>query len=401
MKVSNLLALSPILITIPGFLLYNRTFYIFELFVFIVLLCLLFDSSRIHSNKSAFLLFMLMNLYSAFVFVLQISLGFTSPSLSFLRISLLFAPVILYPSLVSSSYTKFFSAYEAFVVFASSLAVFQFVDSYLLSGSLSIQHVIAFLYPYQGYLDSNALELSKGAQVAVNSYGSATSIADGHSILLGDLLAICALPLLWEKRWPSYFLTVLATLVTFSRASWLMLLIGSFLITRISFKRLPMIILFSIALIAVILSYPPLRDAFAFRILNSLYVFGFSDQAVGYSVDPRTAQVWPDFFASFKSTDLLGFLIGIDYQGPVDSGFFSVFNSFGLIGLLLFLSLVLYPLFLYPKDPLIFSMSLAFVVGMVFHPLDQGLRLMFAFFVFLAFRLSFLDASQRTMNKAT
>lgn len=374
-----LLALAPALVVGPRFI------YLFEISIVLYWLAL-FSKKDFSLHKGANLLICIVIFsYLCILFLQYISIGGIN-SFSLVRVFLIISPVLVYKQF--SEFEVALKKFNFVILFASALAIAQFSDGYLLNSFFGINSIVGFLYPYgDNDLDQDALYLSGGAKIAVNSYNSATSIADGHSILLGDFLAVCGLILIYQKKYLLYFLVLIATLITFSRASWLMLFVGTLFLSFGNKKDIIYLAsIFSLVIMAILI-VDPLYNAFYFRIANTLFAFGFSDMEIGSSIDGRSAVVWPNFFEALNGAGWIGWLVGFEYKQPVDSGIFSLLRDAGILGLILILYINLWILNKLKKDSIARVMMAVMLLGLFFHPIDQGLRLLFIFYLFLAFKM--------------
>ncbi|MDB9753520.1 hypothetical protein OAB29_05140, partial [Oceanospirillaceae bacterium] len=127
--------------------------------------------------------------------------------------------------------------------------------------------------------------------------------------------------------------------------------------------------------------------AFHFRVMNTLSVFGFSDIQIGSTIDPRTETVWPNFLAALSGAGTWGALVGFPYDGPTDSGYLAIIRESGFIGMCILFFLALFIVLKSRYDPVSLVMLFVLCVGMLFHPVQQGYRLVFFTAMFFASRI--------------
>ncbi|MDZ4070732.1 MAG: hypothetical protein U1C70_02810 [Sediminibacterium sp.] len=394
-KYSSILIL---LLVFPALAIGARLVYGFELFWLLSLVYL--SGEDFKSNKNANLIFILIVIAVALILLTQLIFWGYPHGTSILRVLFNLSPIFFMSKIFKndSVYPKF----ELILYYISILALLQFIDGYILKNLIGINKLIGFLYPYSGSLDDAELELSGGANIAVSSYNSATSIADGHSILLGDLLAVFSIVPLVRGKLFLYFLSFLATLITFSRGSWLMFVIGFIAYIFLYRKEIPKkfyIKTFSVVILSFILMFfiQPIYEAFFFRIANTLFAFGLIDLEIGSQFDGRTAIVWPMFFSEFNKNGIMAYLFGYNYIGPTDSGFLVILRDLGLMGFGIYFLFFIWTTYKSKFDNVIILLNIVLITGLFFHPISQGNRLLFGYAILVSARLSQLGYN-KTLN---
>ena len=356
----------------PSFNLGVRAFYIFE--VVIPVFLLMFIKKLEIGRKDLFLFFAMMaSLF--FLFLLQYFLYGKIDSLANIRIFYYFLLFLLFSNLRFSIKSQI-SLFANCVLIISVVGILQNFDGLVLGNSLGVNKVVAFLYPYKGVLDENSLNKVGGLMLKMGSGFRATSTLDGHPILFGDFIAICSVPLLFFKRYKIYLIATLACILTFSRGSWLMLMLGVILYVflerkSISIKVYIYAFTFLIVTSLILISIDSLRDAFFYRIYGTLYSFGLVEYSLDFTAvdDPRTSMVWPRFFEALEQLGISGYLAGIPYNLDTDSGYLSMIKDGGVINLFimlfLFIPLTMSNIHSKQNNVILFMVLLV----MIFHPL--------------------------------
>lgn len=371
---------------VPSLELAGRSVYLFDLFFPFIALLFLAGVVRLKSNTIQFVF--LVACICLLVLTLQTIIWGTVHSSSIVRFS---AIALLIPMLKDFFCFNDFKIYMTkFLAIISVLGIFQFFDGYLFGNLFGINSLLSTLYPYAGDLSESALMKSDGSQLKSGSFSRATSIADGHPIIFGDLVASLSILLLFWKRYLVYRLSAFAVILTFSRGSWLMLVVGFLVFFLIEFRHLGFRLYLSVFFFLCIASFfviniEAIHDAFYFRLMNTFYTFGFSDVAVGRSDDPRTAIIWPNFFSAMNAVGWKSYLSGYNIGLPTDSGHFAILRESGVVGYIVFLLFSIYSIFLSRFDKRIVSMLLVIFIGMVFHPVHQGYKIVFLTAISIAY----------------
>ena len=367
-----------------------RAVYFFELYLLVVF-SLILVSSRV--LKISY--FRIGVVFSALIFILcipffQSVLWGNVHSLSILRFFILVTPILFY------SYFKGFIAFERhasiFAIIISLIGIFQFVDGFILQNFFKFNNLVGTLWPYVGILDESSLDKVGGAQIKSGSLFRATSIMDGHPILFGDLTALLSVFFLFWRRYIPFMFLAVATLLTFSRGSWLMLVVAIFLFFLFGKKDRNfyfMISIFIASLTLLIMKNELVYRAFYFRVVNTLYSFGLSDVEVGRSNDPRTSEIWPAFIDEMNNIPL-SYIFGYNLNMPTDSGYLAILRESGVWGLVFYVSISLFTIFLSRFDKLVLSFFIVLSVGMIFHPITQGYKIVYITSLMLAFYIRFL-----------
>jgi hypothetical protein len=394
-KYSNVLVLS---LVFPALALGARSIYFFELFWLFLIFYL--SAKGFKSNKNSNLIFVLMLICGSLILFFQLLFWGYPHGTSILRVLFNLSPIFFLNNVFKSN--SLYRKFDLIILFTSLLAIFQFIDGYLLKNLLGVNNFIGVLYPYAGGLDDAELELSGGANIAVSSYNSATSVADGHSILLGDLLAVFSIIPLVRGKYFLYFLSFLATLITFSRGSWLMFGIGFICYVFLYRRQISSVFYlktFSVILLLIIpvVLIQPIYEAFFFRIANTLFAFGLIDLDIGSQFDGRTAIVWPMFFSEFNKNGFIAYLFGYNYIGPTDSGFLLILRDLGLMGFLFYLLFFIWTTYKSKFDNVVILLNIVLITGLFFHPITQGNRLLFGYSILIASRLSQLNLLKKNI----
>jgi hypothetical protein len=373
---------SPLLILLPSFAFGSRSIYFFE-FVPLFAIALLGIMGKARVRWLPFLYLIVLLVLITVMSIGQILLYGGVQSWAILRILNL---VILF--LVFSSLYSNVKELQGMVVLAISVAVgvayLQMIDNFAFQGILRINEIVAFLYPYRGDLGERGLAITGGLSLKTNSVLSPTSIGAGHTIIAGNLFAVMAITLLFWQRLFLFSLCSLLTFVTFSRGSWLFLLIGIVIFVFFILKEMKkssmkniLKILFVFLGAGLVLYLSPFYQYAIFRIENTLFVFGLIDSAVGNQIDPRTSVVWPDFIDAMNAIGYFAWLFGSDLNIPTDSGWLLIFRDNGLIGFVAFI-LLLGGLYLgAQKDRLVTALLIAFIIASIVNPVHQGYQLLF------------------------
>lgn len=376
-----------LLVLAPAIPFAGRYLYSFEIFLIAPVLLVLLKSIRLDKLTLSFLVSLFAISFIA-VYVQGLLWGAViSGSLS--RFVLLCYPLALWSYINNDNFDK---AFNVVAWYTSLLAISQFIDGYLLSSYFSVNALVGLLYPYAGELSERSLGLSNGVQISVSSFNSATSIADGQSILLGDFLSIILVYSLYKRSYMASFFVFFALLITFSRGSWLMGCVGILGIFLVSSRRekasiAKIVGLSSVVLYVALTLNESIYYAFFYRVMNTLAVFDLSAIQVGTEVDPRTAVVWPNFLAGLSDAGFGGAFVGFPYDGPTDSGFLAIIRESGIIGLFVFFLLAMFIVFRTRFDPISLVMLAVLFVGMIFHPIQQGSRTVFFTAMFFAARI--------------
>lgn len=376
-----------------------KSIYFFDFFIFGFYCYAAFIANIKFKNVDIIFVFVLV-LLVLLIFITQVIIGGSIHSASILRFILFFF-IIFYFNCFDDYY--FFQKFAAkFLVFVSLIGIVQFIDGYMLNNLFNVNGVVSTLYPYNGVISESDLAKTAGAHIKSGSFYRATSIADGHPILLGDMLAVLSLFLLFWRKYISFIIVAIAVVLTFSRASWLILALGFTAYFIFEFRRLKpkfyflMLTAGAVALIAIF-SYSSLYDAFYFRVVNTLSTFGLSDVSIGRSDDPRIAHVWPNFIKSMLDTGWTSFIAGSNVRVPTDSGYLAVLRESGFIGIFIYILIFYYILIFSKYDRLVCVLFIAVACGMIFHPLQQGYRFIFIFFVFMAYHIRYVRQKENSI----
>lgn len=378
----------------PSITIASRSFYLFEMIIIGYSCFLILLNKPVRHDIYVFLLFI------TFVFIIlfmQSALYGQLMALELLRMSIAFS--ILFTIKTNNNYIDFekvlkFSMKVA--LFAAIIGIIQTLDGLLFSNFTGINQVLSMFYPYAGELTGSALSKSGGLQLKISSGSSATSTFDGHPILFSNFLVLAAIPFIYFKRYLGLFVILIALIFTFTRGSWLALLLSTFFYLFFHSKKLSKkdyFVYLSIVFIVCSLVFiiEPLRNYVEFRILNTLASFDLIDgYELGRSYDPRTDKVWPEFFDLLSRNGLSAYLWGVPSLLPTDSGYLSIIQNDGLIGLFLLFFLFIYIYFfqIFHKK-IVLLMFLSLSIMFIVHPVFQGYKFLYFFiFLLLLFRIN-------------
>ena len=393
LNIKNLHNYFPLLLLLPALPIAGRLIYFFEIFVFAYLL-IYFLNANINKISQRHLLvcfglfglLLLINFYQVIYFN-------TSLNTSFIRVGLLLLCALIF----SNSNAAISEKSLLFVIaFASILAIAQSIEGRFF-GPGPINTFISFFYPYNGDVGFSVITKTQGLNLATNGVFNATSIVDGHTILAGNFLAICAIYTLFRKKYALTAITALAVIMTFSRGSWIIMLTGFSIWSILNFKKFfsPKL-MFSLFLIILIFLFIPennLFNAINLRVVDTLIIFGLIEGISEGGIDPRRDIVWPRFFEHVNSTGISGWLFGSGFEGPVDSGYFLILKEFGLIGLILVIFFGFYFVWSVKKSTIFFVIFLSISIAMVVNPVQQGMKLIFLIYcIYIIETLRFKNA---------
>lgn len=398
---------SPLLLIVPALTIGPRSLYAFELLP-AVLAVLLLLSRKTRTTAARFLFIWFLLAFSLLATLSQVVLLGDIRAMAFFRLlNLAILFIMMVSILENDARIKRVAAFSfsAAIVFAYG----QIVDGQFFSNSLGINRLVATLYPYTGALDDKSMNITGGLLLKTNSAFSPTSIGAGHTIIAGNLFAVMAITLLhWRK--PYFFaLSALVTIVTFSRGSWLILLVGVLLVALHTARdgnpimRAKTMAQFLVggAFVGLALYLGPFRDYMMFRVLNTLGVFGFVDNFEGTAYDPRTSEIWPRFIEQMNEVGFHAWVVGSKLTIPTDSGILLIFRESGGLGALFFLVLGVGLYIATRRDHLVGALLLSLLVGSVFNPVQQGYQLIFVV-IFVAAIQSVCNVrrKERTMPSA-
>ncbi|WP_226609109.1 hypothetical protein [Marinobacter nauticus] len=290
------------------------------------------------------------------------------------------------------------------VAFVALLGIFQVIDHYLFSGALGVTRLTSVLYPYPGELAMRSQELSNGLQLKVGSFFNATSSFDGHSILLGDFLAISLGFLLYFRKYFQLSITILCLLLTMSRGAWAMGLISIFVFSFVGFTKSNVkssiwLFLIGALLLVGLLSIEVVREYMFFRVNNTLFTFGLVDEQVGRADDPRTSIVWPRLINSLSDLGWVAYLFGAPLNFSADSGYLTILRDSGISGFVLIGSFPMYILASSIDRKAVIRVLLVVAAGMIVHPVFQGIRtVLFCILIFVVFSLPTVRQSKAGVN---
>lgn len=242
------------------------------------------------------------------------------------------------------------------ISFLSLLAIIQIAEQIGFFPGMSINRMLAALYPYRSELTVQGLISTGGLQIARLGIGQATGTMDGHSILFGDFMAFILVFLAFSVRGRIRYIFniigILALVASLSRGAWLgylfgigvyaAFLIGQFvkgLVLRMSFKksylRTALLGTLTIGIASAALFMTPLSDPFEQRILRTNIPFIMHEGVA----EGRMTSVWPSAIAQLNEGGRIGWLLGVPggYRGPTDSQYFYLLVNVGLIGCFFFI----------------------------------------------------------------
>lgn len=377
----------------PYIKLAGRSIYLFD--IMLVALAIFGSVSFNHAIRRLDLFYLLaMFCFAFFIIFLQTVFWGESPGIYLFRLFFYFSFFLLLRNLVltadRSAVIEFVSRCIAVV---SLVGIFQVVDHYGFSGSLGVAKLTSVLYPYPGELAGRGQELSNGLQLKVGSFFNATSTFDGHSILLGDFLSIAIGFLFYYRKYVALSFAVLCLILTMSRGAWLMGVIslavfGFAGVKKNNLKTYLNLLLIAVIIIICLMSIDVIKDYFLFRVNNTLYAFGIIDEQVGRSEDPRTAVVWPRLISTLSDLGWPAYMVGAPIDFSADSGYLTILRDSGFAGLVLIASFPFYVLALRIDRKAACRILLVVSVGMIVHPVFQGIRtVLFCVLMLLIFGL--------------
>ena len=377
----------------PAIILGSRSIYLFEIALIVYLSLSLLINKPIRQDFHVFFAFL------TFVFIIllmQSVLYGQLMALELLRISLAFS--ILFLININDEYIDFdkiinFSMKVA--LFAAVIGIIQTIDGLIFTNAIGINKVLSVVYPYAGELVGSASDKAGGLQLKTSSGSSSTSTFDGHPILFSDFLVLAAILFIYYKRYLGLGVILLALIFTFTRGAWLAVLFAIFFHIFLQSKNLSKKDYFIYLGIIFVLgcfvySIEPLRNYFEFRLLNTLAAFDLIDgYDLGRSDDPRTEEVWPAFFNVLSKNGTSAYLWGVPTSLPTDSGYLSVIQNEGLVGLFLLIVFFIYIyIFQIIHKGIALLMLLSLSVIFVVHPVFQGYKSLYFFaFLLLIFRI--------------
>lgn len=382
---------------VPSIDLAGKSIYIFDLFFPMIIFYLFLTKARVKDDTiylSATVLFIGVSVAS-----LQLILWGHIHSSSVIRFSFI---ALLIPLLKDIfPFYNFKNFLSLFLISISLLGILQFIDGFLLNGLFKVNKLVSSLYPYAGDLSESNLTKTSGNYIKSGSFNRATSIADGHPIIFGDLVATLSIFLLFWRKYTAYIISAIAVVLTFSRGSWLMLAVGfiAFIIIefrKIGFKFYVALIFTLLSSLLIVLSNDSVYNALQFRVINTLYTFGLSDLSVGRANDPRTDIVWPNFFSAMNEVGWTSYLVGYDVGLPTDSGHFAILRESGILGYLVFSLVSIYSIIKSRFDRSILSILLIIFFGMIFHPIQQGYKTVFLSTVSIAYCIKISKKMSKT-----
>lgn len=374
--------LFPLLVLMPSSYTGVRAIYLFELLLvlaFLIGIC----TKNLKINKNIFIGLFIAFSGNIFISALQIFAYDQIISLSILRVALLILLIIYLKKRYMLSPLSIRHGVVVAICLATTLGYAQIFDNLIFGGGASVSELVAKLFPYRGEISERGLNITDGLQLKTNSVLSPTSIVDGQTILAGNFFAVGAIIMLFWKKHFLFMAVALIAILSFSRGSWLMLGVG-FLFWLISVKSafsLIVLVKYSIGvvLVSLIMPYTVFWDYLNFRIMNTLFVFGFVQEASGNPVDPRTTHVWPQFISKMNEIGMHAWVIGGNVNVPTDSGILLFFREAGFFGLLITILIFSYSYLLSGKDRLVLCLILMITAGSVVNPVLQGYRLIFLF----------------------
>jgi hypothetical protein len=369
----------------PAIVLGPRSIYLFE----IVLIAYLGMSLLINKTvKKDFFVFYMFLTITFVILLIQFLLYGQLMALEFLRLSLTFS-VLFIINLDSIDFDKVIRFTMTMALFAALIGIVQTMDGLIFSNAIGVNKILSAVYPYPGELVESALNKAGGLQLKTSSGHSATSVFDGHPILFSDFLVLATVLFVYYKRYLGLSVVLLALICTFTRGAWIAtlftILYHLFLQAKHTSKRDYLFFLSLIFILGLIVySIESLRGYFEFRVLNTLAAFDLIEgYDIGRSYDPRTETVWPNFFAVLSKNGVSAYLWGVPTRLPTDSGYLTIIQNEGVVGLLLLIGFLMYIYTFKIAHKsiallLLVSLSVVFVV----HPVFQGYKSLY-FFVFL------------------
>ena len=382
-KYNVILSITIYSVLFPVFVLGGRYVYFFEIVLLSIIIGLVFFGQLRFKITIFIYLLSLLFFFAVIAFFFNAVYNSTSGLWSW-RFILIFSGLSLI--LNNFNYIDIRQGVKNVVLIVSIVGIIQTVDGFLLDHMFGMNQFLSEFYPYPGEQSEKVLSKTGGFNLATNAMFQITSLIDGHTILAGNFLAVGSVAMFYWRSKKAFYLTFFATLLTFSRGSWLLMFVGlaSVWASNVNFKNmfrffnfhtLSNLLLISLVLSTFLLSTPFGEIVFA-RIINTLEAFNFIENVSNAPSDPRTTYIWPHFFDQMASNGISAWLIGIPGGFPVDSGHFHIIKTTGLLGWLL-LSVFVISVFIYSaRSKLVFSIIFAITVAMIFNPVHQGLRLL-------------------------
>jgi hypothetical protein len=311
-------------------------------------------------------------------------------ALDLIRIALAFS-ILFFLRVKNINFNEILNFALTISVVVAAIGIIQTIDGLLFSNVTGINSILSILYPYPGELTGSAALKADGLQLKLSSAWGSTSVFDGHPILFSDFLVISSILFIYFKRYLGLSIIIIAVITTYTRGAWVAILFAFlfhyvFQSKKVRFKDILFFIAMTIAISTIVYSIEPLREYVSFRVLNTLASFDLiANYDIGRIGDPRTEDVWPAFFKMLSESGISGYLWGIPSSIPTDSGYLSIIQNSGLIGLFLIVSILVY-IYIFIIDKhykslviLIFAtLSILFIV----HPVFQGYKTLY-FLVFI------------------
>jgi len=369
----------------PAIVLGSRSIYLFEIVLLVCLGLSLLFNKNVSENFPGFIVFLIVILV---ILLMQSILYSELMALELLRLFFAFSALFII-NVDNIDFDEVIRFTMATALFVALIGIFQTMDGLIFSNSIGISKVLSAVYPYPGELVESALNKAGGLQLKMSSGSSATSTFDGHPILFSDFLVLASVLFIYYKRYLGLSVILLALICTFTRGAWIATVFAIFyhlfLQTKHVSKRDYLFYLGIIFILGLLIySIDPLREYFKFRVLNTLAAFDLIEgYYVGRSSDPRTEDVWPNFFEVLSQNGISAYLWGVPTKLPTDSGYLSIIQNEGLVGLLL---LIVFFMYVYAFQIVHKSVALLMFASLsvifVVHPVFQGYKSSY-FFIFL------------------